>query len=272
MGERLGVIAGAGPFTRQALALAREQGYDPVVAGVRGEAPAGLERDAEAFLWVGWGEFEKLVAFFSSRGVREVVLVGKVDTAVLIRQESFGADLADFLGRLRDATATEALESLIALLSARGLPVKDPGFLLAPYFREPGRLGRIESSPASDADIAFGWPLARVLADNEIGQTIVVKGKAVVAAEGMDGTDETILRAGRIAGPGCSILKCARTRQDLRIDVPGVGIGTVRACVDAGAAALCVEAGRVAFFQFAEAAALADENGLALIARQGMLP
>lgn len=269
MGERLGVIAGSGPFARQAIGLAREQGFSPVVAGIRGEASDDLAGAAEAFEWIGLTELEKLVSFFNGAGVREVVFVGKVDPAVLARRDRGDAALAAFLATILDATPTAVLGSLIAFLSARGFSVKDPGFLLRPYFRAPGLLGRIQPAPGAAADIAFGWPLTRALADLEIGQTIVVKGRAVVAAEGMDGTDETILRAGRIAGPGCAVLKCARTRQDLRIDAPGVGIGTVRACVESGAAALCIEAGRVAFFQLEEAAALADRNGLALIATEG---
>lgn len=270
MGERLGVIAGSGRFARQALALAREQGYDLLVAGVRGEASADLEGAAPAFDWFGLVELEKLVSFFKDGGVDEVVLVGKVDPAALARR---GGDddplLAALLSRVRDNTPTAILESLIGFLGAHGLAVKDPGFLLAPYFRSPGLLGRVEPEASVSADIAFGWPLARTLADLEIGQTLVVKGRAVVAVEGMEGTDETILRAGRVAGPGCVVVKRARTRQDLRIDVPGVGIDTVRACIGSRAAALAIEAGRVAFFQLAEAAALADANGLALIATEG---
>jgi hypothetical protein len=271
MGERLGVIAGSGPFARQALGLARERGYAPVVAAIRGEASDDLMPAAEAFEWIGLTEIEKLDSFFKSRGVREVVFVGKVDPAVLARRDRGDAALSAFLMPVRDATPTAVLESLIALLNARGFSVKDPGFLLEPYLRAPGLLGRIEPSPVAAADIDFGWPLALALADLEIGQTIAVKGRAVVAAEGMDGTDETILRAGRIAGPGCTVVKRARTRQDLRIDAPGVGLETVRACIRSRAAALCIEAGRVAFFQLADAAALADDNGLALIVKEGSL-
>jgi len=270
MGERLGVIAGSGPFARLALALARGQGYDLLVAGVRGEASADLEGAAAVFEWVGLTELEKLVSFFKDGGVDEVVLVGKLDPAVIARR---GGDddavLAALLAQVREPTPAAVLESLIGYLGTHGLAVKDPGFLLAPYFRSPGLLGRVEPAASVIADIAFGWPLARTLADLEIGQTLVVKGRAVVAVEGLEGTDEAILRAGRVAGPGCVVVKRARTRQDLRIDVPGVGIDTVRSCVSSRAAALAVEAGTVAFFQLAEASALADANGLALIATEG---
>jgi DUF1009 family protein len=268
MGERLGVIAGSGAFPLRALGLIREKGFEPVVAGVRGQAAEALSGTAPSFAWFGPADFEALVGFFRESGVREIVLVGKIDPAVLVRGDG-GAALSAFLERLPSAAPAAVLEHLIAALAARGLAVKDPGFLLAPYFRPAGLLGRIAPPAAASADIAFAWPLVRTLADLDIGQTLVVKGRAVVAVEGMDGTDATILRAGRIAGPGCVVLKCARTDQDLRVDVPGIGLGTVRACVEAGAAVLAVEAGRVAVFELPEASALADANGLTLIATEG---
>jgi DUF1009 family protein len=268
MGERLGVIAGSGAFPRRALDLIRERGGEPVVAGVRGQTGEELAAAASPFAWFGPADLDALAGFFRESGVREVVLVGKVDPAILVRGDG-GAALSAFVDRLPSAAPAAALEHLIAALEVRGLSVKDAGFLLAPYFRPAGPLGRFVPSPAASADIAFAWPLARALADLDIGQTIVVKGRAVVAVEGMEGTDATILRAGRIAGPGCVVLKCARTDQDLRIDVPGIGLETVRACVEAGAAALAVEAGRVAVFDLPEASTLADANGLALISTEG---
>ena len=172
MGERLGVIAGSGPFARQAIGLARERGYVPVVAGIRGEASGDLERTSESFAWIGLTDLEKLVAFFRNAGVREVVFVGKVDPAVLAGGDRADAALAAFLATVRDATPTAVLESLISVLSGRGFAVKDPTFLLQPYFRAAGLLGRIPPPPGAAADIAFGWPLVRALADLEIGQTI----------------------------------------------------------------------------------------------------
>jgi UDP-2,3-diacylglucosamine hydrolase len=267
MGERLGVIAGSGPFALQALSLAKAQGYACVVAGVRGEAAPELQAAADAFAWFRPSELDELVAFFEGHGVRQVVLVGKVDPIVLARRDQGDPALAALLDRLPDATPTSVLLSLIGLLGSRGLAVRDPGFLIARFFRPAGRLGRIDPSPEAAADIAFGRPMARGLADLDIGQTVVVKGRTVVAVEGLDGTDETIRRAGRLAGPGCVVIKTSRTRQDQRVDVPGVGLETVRACLQAGAAALCIEAGKVAFFQLEESAALSDEGGLALIAQ-----
>jgi hypothetical protein len=117
-------------------------------------------------------------------------------------------------------------------------------------------------------DIEFGWAQAKVVADLDIGQTVVVKDKAIVAVEGMEGTDETIKRAGRLAGEGVVAIKVGRTQQDMRIDVPAVGLETMRSLAIVRAAALSFEAQKVLFFDKEEALALADANRISVIAKE----
>jgi hypothetical protein len=116
-------------------------------------------------------------------------------------------------------------------------------------------------------DIGFGLRIAREVADLEIGQTVVVKNGAIVVVEGMEGTDRAIQRAGRLAGPGFIVVKAGRTSQDMRIDVPAVGLDTVKTLLRAGGAALGLEAGKVAFFQKHEAVSLADAQGVSVVVR-----
>jgi hypothetical protein len=268
MGSRIGIIAGSGQFPLEALDAARKQGYDCVVAGIRGEANPGLKLKAETFAWVGVSEFDELVDFFKGANVREVVFVGKVEPSILFRKENRSAALASFLGQAKDKTPTSLLSAIFGLLDARGISVKDPGFLLGPFLCPEGVLGRVQLSPRIAADIEFGWPIAAAVADLEIGQTVAVKEKAIVAVESMEGTDETVRRAGRLAGDGIVVVKAGRSRQDMRIDVPAVGLATLRALARIQAAALCIEADRVAFFQKTEALAVADANGMAVVARK----
>jgi DUF1009 family protein len=267
MGRRIGLIAGSGRFPLQALAGARAGGYDCVVAGIRGEAAPELKAAADAFEWVGPAELDKLVSFFKSHGVEDIVLVGKVEPRTLLRRDLRDEDLARLLAQMKDRTPTTVLRSLFELLTAQGLRVMDPSFLLVPYLAAPGRLSRTEPAPAVLADADFGWRLARAAADLEIGQTVAVKDGTIVAVEGMEGTDEAIRRAGRLAGEGIVVVKAARSRQDMRVDVPAVGLETVRTLVGVRGAALVFEASAVPFFQREEALALADANGLAVLAR-----
>ena len=165
---------------------------------------------------------------------------------------------------------TTLLKSLIECLEIRGLKILDPSTFLAPYLCPEGVLGNADGGASVLADAAFGWPLVKALADLDIGQTLVVKRRAVVAVEGMEGTDAAIRRGARLAGAGFSVVKAGRSVQDMRLDVPAVGLDTVRSLVRAGGAALAVDAGKVVFFQKSEALELAERHGLAVVARPAL--
>ena len=268
MGERIGLIAGAGSFPLLALLEAhprpaREYArrFD-VLGGLRGEARREIGAGAEAVDWFSGAELGRLIAFFKDKGIRRVLMAGKIDPRVVFSAEIPDAAAQAFLAKTPDHTASGLIGALIEFLAGEGLSVMDPAAWLAPFFCAAGPL-----TAGVLADIEFGWARARRLADEDIGQTLVVKDRAVIAVEGLEGTDETIKRAGRLAGTGIVVLKAARTGQDMRIDVPAVGAETLRSLVRVGAAALCFEAGRVAFFDRDESLALAEANRIAVLAR-----
>ncbi|MHB8053849.1 MAG: LpxI family protein [Candidatus Aminicenantales bacterium] len=267
MGPRIGLIAGGGDFPLQALAEGKKRNLIYVVAGLRGAAAAELKREADAFEWFGPLELEKLVSFFKSNDVRDVVMLGKIEHRTIFQKNFRDEALAPFLARLPDQSPTTLIKSLIGYLQANGLTILDPTAFLEPYFCAEGVLGSVPVSNEAAAAAAFGWPLAKMLADADIGQTLVVKGRAVVAVEGMEGTDETIRRGAHLAGEGIVVLKAGRTIQDMRIDVPMVGLATMRTLAKVKAAALVIEAGRVPFFQKEEALELAAGAHLAVVAR-----
>jgi DUF1009 family protein len=267
MGERIGLIAGAGNFPLLALAEAKKQGYSCVVAGLRGEARPEIGTGAEAFDWFTAAELSRLTAFFKERGIRRVLLAGKIDPRTVFGLEAPDAAFQALLVKAPDRTPSGMIGALIEYLAGHGLAVIDPEAWLAPYFCSPGVLTTVAPSARVLADIEFGWARARRLADEDIGQTLAVKDRTVVAVEGLEGTDEAIKRAGRLAGDGIVVLKVARTRQDMRIDVPAVGAETLRSLIRVRAAALCVEAGRVPFFEREESLALAEANRIAVLAR-----
>jgi DUF1009 family protein len=264
MGQRIGIIAGAGRFVPAAIADFRKRGLDCLVAGIEGEASPRLARAGGKFQWVSLAEPGRAAAYLRENGAAEVLMLGKVGPAAVFRLDSRDARLP---AGLRDRSATTILQAAVAFLEAQGLTVLDPGPFLEPYLCAPGTLTKREPPVPALADIDFGLPLARRLSDLEIGQTIVVREKAIIAVEGMEGTDQTIRRAGTIAGGGFSVVKAGRTRQDMRLDLPAVGLDTVRAVVRAGGTAIGLDAGRVAFFQKREAIALAEAHGVAIAAR-----
>jgi DUF1009 family protein len=264
MGKRIGILAGAGRFVPAAIADLRKRGHDCVVAAIEGEASPRLARAGEKFRWFSLARPGAAAAYLRENGVAGILMLGKVRPSTVYGLENSDPSL---LAGLSDRSATAILRAAVAFLESQGLRVLDPVPFLKAYLCPPGTLTRTEPPPAVLEDIDFGLPLARRLADLEIGQTVIVRRKAVVAVEGMEGTDLTIRRAARIAGGGFSVAKAGRTRQDMRLDLPAVGLDTVRAVVRAGGAAIGLDAGRVAFFQRSEAIALAEAHGVAITAR-----
>jgi DUF1009 family protein len=267
MGRGIGIIAGSGRFVAEAIAGLRRSGLRCAVLGIKGESGPGLKGAADAFLSVAPGELDRAVTFFKSRGVSEILLLGKIRPDVVFGRENFEETAWRRLERVGTRSAPAVLEAAFALLEAQGLKILSPGPLLAPYFCRPGMLTRTDPSPAELRDIDFGLDIAREAADLEIGQTLVVKDRAVVAVEGMEGTDRAILRGGRLAGAGFVVVKAGRTIQDLRVDVPAVGLDTVKTLLRAGGTALGLEAGKVAFFQREAAVSLADARSASIVVR-----
>ena len=267
MGRRIGIVAGSGRFVAAAVSDLRRSGLCPVVLGIDGETRPGVKRTAEVFAAVKPGKLGKALAFFKKNEVSEIMFLGKVRPSVVFRPDLMDAETRKLLRGVKERSATALLEAAFGFLEAGGLKILNPGSLLESHFCRPGVLTRKILSPDVLGDIDFGLRMARRLADLEIGQTLIVKGRSIVAVEGIEGTDVTIRRGGRLAGPGFVVVKAGRTAQDMRLDVPAVGLDTVRALVRSGGAALGLEAAKVAFFQREAAVALADAHGAAIVVR-----
>lgn len=267
MGRGIGIVAGSGAFVAGALSELRRRGLRCVVLGIRGEAGPELKAAADAFLWIKPGELTRAAAFFKANGISETLLLGKVRTDVVFRRDQFEPETWKRMARIKKRSAPDILKEAFAFLELSGIKVLSPGPLLAPYFCRPGVLTKAVPTRALLEDIIFGLKTARQAADLEIGQTLVVKSGAVVAVEGLEGTDRAIRRGGRLAGPGFVVVKAGRSSQDMRIDVPAVGLDTVKALLQAGGVALGIEARRVAFFQREEGISLADSKGASIVVR-----
>jgi len=267
MGDRVGIIAGSGKIPHLIATEARRRGLVPVVAAIRGEADGGLQEGADAFEWFDAGDVARLLGFLRSLKICEVLFAGKISqkTAFLLRDiDAFASNILSLSG---GKSTVRLIGTLINFLEDQGIRVLDPRPFLGACFSAAGILTRTAPGPLVEKDIVFGLEIARSLANLDIGQTVVVKDRTVIAVEGIEGTDQTIERGGELAGPGIVVVKTSRSNQDPRIDLPAAGLETIRSLGRAGAAAFCMEAGRVAFFDRDEAVVLADSLGIVLVAR-----
>jgi len=268
MGKKIGIIAGSGDIPHFIFKEVKKLGYSSPVAGITGDADPALADSIEKFRWFKINQVEDIINYFKQENIDEVLFAGKIDHRRIYKEQGFDAVLFDIFSQSKDKSPTSLINLAIDYLTKRGITVLDPTQFLSSLFAEEGILSEVRPSIQIESDIDFGWEKARVLADLDIGQTLVIKDKAVVAIEGMEGTDAAIKRGGELAGPGSVVIKLSRSQQDPRIDLPVVGVSTVRELIDAKCAALCVEAHYVAFFQKEEAVSLADANGVVIVVRK----
>jgi len=268
MAKRIGMIAGSGDIPKQILDQAKKQGYVCVVAAVKGEHEATLLDDAETLEWFEVDKVREVVEFFKDHGIKEAVFAGKIDVLVLFTRKRFGKLAFNLLMRGRDWSPTTLIQTAIDYFVKQGIDIIDPTLFLSPYFCRAGVFTKTYPKKQEEEDISFGWDKAKILADLDIGQTLIVKNKIVAAVEGAEGTNETIRRAGVLIGEGFVVIKRTRTHQDPRIDLPAVGLDTVKHIIQAGGKVLCFEADKMPFFQKDEALELADLNNISILARQ----
>jgi DUF1009 family protein len=269
--SRIGIVAGNGKFPFLALQGARSLGHDVTVVAVKEEAFAELEqaaRDASAsFHSVSLGHLGKCIKILKADGVSQAVMAGQVKHAKIFSGIIPDLTLLSVLTKLK-ARNTDALISAVAdVMRDHGIELLDSTVFLGPLLAREGVLTRRAPDPGELDDFAFGYRMADAIAGLDIGQTIAVKDKAVVAVEAMEGTDQVIARAGSIAGSGVRIVKVAKPKQDMRFDVPVIGIATVRAMQVAGITALSIDAGRTLVMDGEQVFAAANEAGMTIVGR-----
>lgn len=244
----IGLIAGNGKFPFLVLDAARALGHDVTVVAIKEEIGDDLVERAAALgaplHTVSLGQLGRCIELLREAGCTRAVMAGQVKHAKLFANITPDWTLMQVLMRLR-AKSTDALISAIAdVMRGKGIELMDSTTFLQPLLAQAGHIAGPPPDDEAKADLAFGYRMADAIAGLDIGQTIVVKDKAVVAVEAMEGTDEAILRAGRLAGPGACVIKVAKPQQDMRFDVPVVGVPTIAVLREAGIRLMSIDAGR----------------------------
>ena len=272
----LGLIAGNGHFPLLVLREALRQDVSIVVAAIREEASPAIEELAQksqaagksvSLQWLGLGQLGKLVQLFKKSGVQKAVMAGQVKHTRIFSGIVPDLTLLSVLRRLRTRN-TDALISAVAdVLGTHGIQLVDSTAFLDPLLARSGTLTERAPNDEERGDLAFGYRMADAIAGLDIGQTIAVRQRAVVAVEAMEGTDEVIARAGRLAGPGCCVIKVAKPNQDMRFDVPVIGVPTIDALSAAGATVLSVDAARTVVLDGERVFEAANAAGVAVVGR-----
>ena len=271
---RLGLIAGNGRFPFLVLDAARGAGHDVTVIALKEEAFPDLEALAArppsaAFHWISLGQLGTWISTLKAAGVTQAVMAGQVKHTKLFADIIPDMTALGVLMRLK-ARNTDAIISGVAdALRAQGIELIDSTAFLTPLLARAGVLTRRSPTDGEQADLDFGYRIADAVAGLDIGQTIAVKSAAVVAVEAMEGTDAVIARAGQLAGAGVTVIKVAKPGQDMRFDVPVVGVSTIEAMKAAGGAVLSVDAGKTLMIEGDAVINAADEAGICIVGRAG---
>ena len=259
------MIAGNGQFPFLVLQAARDQGIDMAVIAIREEASPELEKVAARLHWVSLGELSRTLELLHEEGVTRAVMAGQVKHNKIFSSIRPDWKLAKLLLSLPLKNTDSLIGAVARVLESEGVQLVDSTLFLKPLVPAPGVLTRRAPDEREAADIAYGREIARRIAGLDLGQTVVIRDRACVAVEAMEGTDETIERAARIVdGGSLVVVKVSKPRQDMRFDVPVVGLKTVEVMQRCRVSALAMDAGRTLLFDRPRVIDAADAAGIAI--------
>jgi len=264
--QNIGIIAGGGKFPLLLADALKNKGLSVIAVALHGETDSSLSQLVGKTLWVELGQLDALIQHFKQNRVTKAIMAGTINKRRM------------FDNPLPDQTAKEIVSNLAAfhddgilrafsdLLREKGIEIISAGGFLPELTAKTGYLTLRRLNEEEEADVEFGWKMAKAIGHLDIGQCVVVRKRTVLAVEAIEGTDKSILRGGGLAREKAVVVKVCKPNQDLRFDMPSIGLETVKVMSRVKAAVLAVEAGRTLIFDRAEMIKLADESGISIIA------
>jgi len=260
------LIAGNGQFPFMVLESARQQNVDVIVAAIKEETAPEIESCGFPVHWLGIGQLGKLIRVFKDAGVRRALMAGQVKHIQIFSSSLPDLTMIRMLASLKQKNTDALIGGIASILGEEGITLIDSTTFLKPHLVPEGTLTRRGLNPREQADLEYGREIAHRIASMDIGQTIVIRDKAVVAVEAMEGTDAVIRRAGELVGRrDLTVIKVSKPHQDMRFDVPIIGASTVRTMIESGATALVADAQRTLMLDRGELVGLADQNDIAVV-------
>lgn len=260
-----GLIAGNGVFPFLVLEGARRAGIGLSVVAIREETDPRIEQEAENVIWVGIGQLGKMISFFKKHGVTKAVMAGQVKHVQIFSNAMPDLRMIKMLWNLPRRNTDALIGGVANEMAKEGIELIDSTYFVPHLLASEGVLTRRKPTDVEQGNISYGLHIADELGRLDLGQTVVVRAKACVAVEAMEGTDATVRRAGELARGSLTVVKVAKPNQDMRFDVPVVGVPTIQTMIDAGATCLSITAGKTLMFDRAEMIKLADANKICIV-------
>lgn len=261
------MIAGNRKFPILFSEAAKKRNYYIVAVAIKGDTSPELKRTVDRIHWIGLSEFRKIFEIFKTEGITRIVMAGQISPWRLFSKEiDKDAELKSLLESIENKKAGTIFGAIADKLKEAGFELIDSTTFIGELLPKKGTLTKRKPNFREWDDIYFGLGLAKEIAYLDIGQTVAVKNKAIVAVEALEGTDNLIRRAGKIAGVGIAVVKVAKPNQDMRFDVPVAGLNTVKNLIKAGATCFAIEAGKTLFIDKEPSIKLADKKGISIVA------
>ncbi len=262
---KYGLIAGNGEFPFLVIAGAKKAGEELAVVAIKEETDPRIEEVAETVIWVGIGKLGKVISFFEGHGVKGVMMAGQVKHIQIFSGALPDLKMAKMLWNLPKKNTDSLIGGIARELEKDGIELIDSTFFAKEHLASKGVLTKRAPNSIELNDIKYGLSVANEIARLDLGQTIVVRSQACVAIEAMEGTDEVIRRAGKLAKGKLTVVKVAKPNQDMRFDVPVVGLPTIHTMIEAGAKCLSVSAEKTLILNRTEMLALANKNKISIV-------
>lgn len=262
--ESIGIIAGRGAYPLMLAESAKKQGVKRIIAvAFKKETRPGIEPLVDETRWIALGQYGHMLNELEQSGVKTVVMAGQITPTHLFRVR-LDAKLIELLKSLKDRNAETIFSAIAEDLKKIGIELMHASMFMESHMPQAGLLTKRAPTESEAADIKLGFKIAKTTSTLDIGQTVVIKEGTVLAVEAFEGTDDTILRAGKLGGSGSVIVKVAKPGHDMRFDIPVIGLHTLKVLKKAKATALALEAGRAIILEKEEVIQQADKIGLCL--------
>lgn len=264
---KIGLIAGNRKFPIVFSQAAKKRNYYIVAAAIKGDTSTQLKKYVDKIYWLGLEDFHRLFEIFKTEGITKVVMAGQISPSRLFSKEiDKNIELKNLLANIKDKRADTIFKAIAEKLKESGFELIDSTSFIKDLLPQKGVLTKKEPTASGWEDIKFGLSLAKEVAHLDIGQTVAVKNKAIIGVEAFEGTDNLIRRVARLTKGGITIVKVSRPNQDMRFDIPVVGLNTIKNLIRARATCLAIEADKTLFIDKEPSIQLADKKGISIVA------